>query len=78
MGKRGPQPLPEEERREREKQQNANYYAKNKQKWKEAYEAKKASDDYVNEKVEHILSTLNEKQLAILADKLQSSSPVAT
>lgn len=74
MGKRGPQPLPEEERKRRIKEKNAEYYRKNKQKWIEAYEAKINSDEYVSEKVEHILHSLTEQQLMTLAEKILSIS----
>ena len=62
------QAMSEEERRERNKQIDAAYYEKNKQKIRERYYAKRNIN-----RVERILSTLTEQEREILAASLATS-----
>lgn len=75
MGKRGPKPLSEEERKQRAKESDARYYAKNKEKYRQRYLAKIESEAYAKTKVEHILASLTEQQRELLVKTIVPPSP---
>lgn len=70
----GPKPMSEEERKLRDKKINAEYYQKNKQRWRDDYLTKKSSDEHAKGKIDDILQSLTEKQKAFLSQALQATS----
>ena len=63
----------EKQRRERGKISDRLYYEKNKQKWRERYLAKKATEPYSKAKIERILASLTDEQRELLAKSIAPS-----